>query len=591
MSERYKMLATPVLSLLLFLTATAFGDQTVLFNSAPSGATVVLRVEGLERSCVTPCKVRLADYFFDPAGGAYETASRLRKPIAVTITKDGYKAQIIELTEGPFLWDDDKKLGIEYYYVPQQKKSPVATLERLPDYDALFADAVAKYRNGETSHIPSSLRQLKGTSKEPYANELAAKVEGYTKFMDEGNAALDGGDFSKAQYSFGSAKRFVEDSPVLLKQVQDRLDHATELGRQQQGEKLVSWDIQFAETIPDQLMFEKELQFNDWNVQVQTVNRLQNTMTVLGPDTPDFFRRGLNTFAQKGENLKEAILFWREKQELERFKEPYRNSFAIIAAIDDYDRVRDKEHRGKTKLQPLGGMMVKDAKELKETLMTVGFPEKHIMTLFDEEATSKAINDALLRFWVGHELASADRVFFYFGGHGTQSGQSVLLVTYDYNPEQPTTSTILVGDLTGRQSENIVASHVLFALDSCHAGLALKLGNSYPSDEDILRFHQLVTIRADTDKMARNVLVAGTGNQDALFKNGGIFTRALVDGLKGAADLNHDRLIQFDELVMYVRARVRDEAARTSIRQDPEGYVLSQFGPGKVLFILEPWQK
>jgi len=581
--NRYHTASLSYLLLCFSCSISAWGDQTVFFRSDPPGATV--EMNGLASPCTTPCKIHLPDYDFDPAGGAYETAPRLTHSIGVTIKKKGYKDQVIELTDGPLYWEDDKRLAIQYYYIPQSRKSYSLSLQPLPSYQELLF----RYQNGDSR--PDLLIKLKELQSSPNATEgttLAANIDCYLSFMAEAQKAQDDNELAEAEYKLGSAKDCVRrpESPGFVKVAQDQLNRVLELDHNLQKANRVRWDIPFAEPIPAELLSDKSFMFNGWEVEIIAADSLRNTITVLGPDTPHFLREGLNSLWEKGQDLANKSYFWLKEKRLglQRFEVPYKKSFAIIAAIDDYDRVRDKDRRGSTGLVPLKGTMVRDGKRLKQTLMTVGFPETNILTFFDEEATSKAIHDALMRFWKGNDLADADRVFFYFGGHGIKSDRSALLVTYDYNPKHPTSTAISIRDLIGEQAENVVARHVLFALDSCFSGLA-HLGDSSMTSPEELHLQQLIRIRADTEPIARNMLVAGTGDQSATWENGGLFTNALIDGLNGRADLNNDGLIQFDELARYVRDRVTIEAGTAGFEQTPDSYVLSQFGTGRVLFI------
>jgi hypothetical protein len=75
-----------------------------------------------------------------------------------------------------------------------------------------------------------------------------------------------------------------------------------------------------------------------------------------------------------------------------------------------------------------------------------------------------------------------------------------------------------------------------------------------------IAFRTLSVIQNDTEPPARNILLAGTGNQEVIWDKGGIFTKALISGLKGRADFNNDNIIQFEELSNYVRNEVAYEA-------------------------------
>jgi hypothetical protein len=143
-----------------------------------------------------------------------------------------------------------------------------------------------------------------------------------------------------------------------------------------------------------------------------------------------------------------------------------------------------------------------------------------------------------------------------------------------------------MSNLKERQFDNIRAHHMLVALDACSAGFALPtfLSKSV-KEKELEKFRTLAIIRADMSQPARNILVAGTGEQRALWENGGIFTTALIAGLKGDADLNGDNIIQFDELALSVQNRVVNKAAETGIRQTPGHAQANKYGSGNILFL------
>ncbi len=303
------------------------------------------------------------------------------------------------------------------------------------------------------------------------------------------------------------------------------------------------------------------------------------SVLTLGDSDVNYFRQGLNSI----ESAAGKLLYWREENHLTAFKVPYKSSFAILAAIDDYDRLQDSLHRSKTGFHQLSGMVAR-TEELKTALMNVGFPADNIITLYDQQATSEALEGALRKFWKGGEHSDIDRLFVYFGGHGEGYPGGVRLVTYDYMPDRPSLTSFDARELPEGQSRNLTAHHVMFALDVCHAGLSIyrHLGDDKASEE---HFERLSVIRADVEPSARNILVAGTEGQDALWENGGIFTAALVLALQGAADPAKTGVITFDQLAVYVRNSVIARASSTGFRQDPTGKVLDEFGPGQVVFI------
>lgn len=141
----------------------------------------------------------------------------------------------------------------------------------------------------------------------------------------------------------------------------------------------------------------------------------------------------------------------------------------------------------------------------------------------------------------------------------------------------------------GRHWQNITAHHVLTLLDACYSGLSQPRFR-YLSDIDERkhsRFKSLTLIEAETKERARNLLVSGTANQASLCQAGGIFTEALVAGLRGDGDWNKDGIIELEELFLEVRRRVVEKATALSQNQKPALWSDTMAGSGSVIFFKE----
>jgi uncharacterized caspase-like protein len=345
-----------------------------------------------------------------------------------------------------------------------------------------------------------------------------------------------------------------------------------------------SIEITFDGAVPSELRNAHELLVNNRPVTVEA-EQLQgtNTLKFLGKFGGSL-GKGVNYF----EAGKQRYVFWQEERKLKAFAFPYKHSFAVLVAIDDYDRIKDSQHRGKTGFPQLG-YMTAQAKKLKQALISSGFSPGDILELYDEKATSLAIDDVLKSFWKGGIREDVDRLFFYFGGHGGSLGKEGFLVTYDFDSRRPTSTSLLMTDLTRRYAENTMAHHLLVALDACDSGLAVYKTLAQPIDVERLKnFNALAVIRNDFEQTARDVLVAGTDDQPAIWDNGGIFTQALIDGISGDADYNRDGIIQFQELAVYIRDRVAERAAAVAVRQTVGDYKLTQMGSGQFMFFKRP---
>jgi uncharacterized caspase-like protein len=336
--------------------------------------------------------------------------------------------------------------------------------------------------------------------------------------------------------------------------------------------------------IPESLMdeFGNDSVIINGNVfHVVETNRDRSTISLLGP--ADKLYPGMNWIQSTIRNMQ----FWRENDTLEEMHESYQSSYAVIFAIDKYDRPGDG--RGPTPYAALQNM-VAGAEKLKETLQGVGFPPENIETHYNEDATATNFEHSLQGFWTGGIHEKAGRLFIYFGGHGDKDERGLgFLVTYDFDPRKPRFTSFAMQEFVSRQFPSIDAHHVLVALDSCSAGLAIPGMHTMDEKTDaywIGHFGSLVEVNQALQYDARDLLVAGTGDDQAIDEGGGIFTQALIRAIKGEADLMKDGVIEFDELTAYVKHIVRVRAQAMNKVQVPSAFNGEGFGRGTFLFPL-----
>jgi caspase domain-containing protein len=357
--------------------------------------------------------------------------------------------------------------------------------------------------------------------------------------------------------------------------------HATVSGRFIHRVKLVKTppignEFRIQGQIPDSLSSAKSLLINGQEFSRANV-LLDGDNLLLSQNAVSEIRPGLNLLSDS----KTKWLFWQEDNHVSEFKNPYKTSHAILVAIDNYES-KGTEFPKLTK-------MVERSQELGNTLLSLGFPSDHIVELYNDDATSERLRDVLKSYYQGGKNEHVDRLFLYFGGHGGLESNTALLVTHDYNKDRPALSSFSLPELILQHARFINAHHMLIALDVCHAGLAAytTLGTDGQNIDSDSRnpLAKLTLIKTAVEDRARNLLLAGTGKQKALWENGGIFTQALIKGLNGKADHDNNGIIQFGELRQFVRNQVNIKAGQTGIRQVPAGKVLDQYGEGRFLFI------
>ncbi|WP_171236316.1 caspase family protein [Ruegeria sp. HKCCA6837] len=303
--------------------------------------------------------------------------------------------------------------------------------------------------------------------------------------------------------------------------------------------------------------------------------------SAMGEDLLEFVRQGVNHVEHRGRRLR----IWVEGKAARLFPDAYSESHAVLIAIDEYPSSSGFRNLG---------FMEQNADRLADQLQLMGFPEESITKLYGPKATKLAILGALNKFWGTESDGQANRVVVYFGGHGTHisrgsdgTTESVvtdgLLIPYDYEPQQPYHSSVLLEDLRDKNIKRSKMHHTLLLIDACSSGLVLpKLLSGDNDDEDAFREPgRWQTIQANLKQPHKGIIVAGTGEERALWVNGGVFTRSLIEGLKGGADLNQDGLIEFEELRYELFRRVRGHSLAEGIEQTPSTF---SSGSGRIFF-------
>lgn len=299
---------------------------------------------------------------------------------------------------------------------------------------------------------------------------------------------------------------------------------------------------------------------------------------------------GLLGYVKEGVNFVEArgrrFRLWVEGKVARRFPDAYSESHAVLVAIDDYPSASGF---------PDLGFMESNAEKLAERLETMGFPQDNITRLYGPEATRDAIQGALSHFW-GRDIEDrTSRVVIYFGGHGThlmRAGSTAsegllsdgLLIPYDYDPNLPYHSSIVLEELRDWNIKRTRMHHTLILIDACSSGLVLpKMLSGGPDEAVLVEPGRWQTIQANLRQPHSGIIVAGTGDEKALWLNGGIFTRSLISGLDGRADINKDGLIEFEELSFDLFKSVRGASLAEGIEQTPSTF---STGTGRIFFEL-----
>ena len=184
----------------------------------------------------------------------------------------------------------------------------------------------------------------------------------------------------------------------------------------------------------------------------------------------------------------------------------------------------------------------KDVKQLKTVMDKLG--------VVCGVSTSKNVTQANITKRLNTIIEAAkpeDRIIFYFSGHGTTGG-------FLMSDQQLFNYSDLIKILSKAKTKNIFCF-----IDACRSGSVAT--DSYAmSDSDKARITFVMSSRPDELSIENDWI----GN--------GSFTQAMLKGLRGMSDKNHDKRITLIELFKYI---YNDVTARTKNGQHPQ-----LIGPG-----------
>lgn len=210
------------------------------------------------------------------------------------------------------------------------------------------------------------------------------------------------------------------------------------------------------------------------------------------------------------------------------------NLYVLSVGINEYE--------GENKLN----FATKDATTLAGVLQSKGngvFGKVEINVVTDHNATRAGILKGLE--WMAGKMTANDVGVFFFGGHGTRDPWGNFhLVPIDMNPMKPR-ETCLSGETVKKSLANMPGK-LLCIFDACHSGAAA-------TPDDLIR--DLVT-----EDYGVIVMCSSLGKEYSL-ESGliqhGVFTLGLVEGLKGAADVDNDQVIYIHEMDQFANQFVK----------------------------------
>jgi hypothetical protein len=240
-------------------------------------------------------------------------------------------------------------------------------------------------------------------------------------------------------------------------------------------------------------------------------------------------------------------------------KEKKKNAYAIVIGIEDY----------KDKNIPKVPYAKRSSDMMKKYLIDVlGYEEKNIYLLQNEEATKGNIEvniEGRLQKLVRNET---DEVFIYYTGHGVPditTEKDAYILPYDGNPNFIETGGYRLSKMY-KVLESLKSKKVIVVLDSCFSGRGAILPRG--AAPIVIELENAISV---SDKFT--VFTSSKGNELSLAyeeMKHRLFTYFFLKGLKGEADRDGDGKIDAIELYNYAKENVDEIARRQGQDQTPQ---------------------
>ncbi len=250
---------------------------------------------------------------------------------------------------------------------------------------------------------------------------------------------------------------------------------------------------------------------------------------------------------------------------------PSRNQWAVVIGVGSYESPAIPHLR----------YTVPDAEAIYETLVgPAGFKKDNVLLLTDRserKPTLRNIKWALGTF-LGRSAQKDDTVLIFFAGHGApevdtrgieRDGLAKYLIPSDADIDD-LYSTALPMDELQTIFGRIEAERVVMFLDACYSGAAG--GRTFAAKKTRAGTVDDLFLERLTRSKGRAIVTASRPSEVSIELpelGHGIFTYYLINGLKGAADLDRDGIVNLQELYQYVEQQVSSKSRSVGGNQHP----------------------
>ncbi len=248
-----------------------------------------------------------------------------------------------------------------------------------------------------------------------------------------------------------------------------------------------------------------------------------------------------------------------------------RDQWAVVIGVGQYNSSAIPQLR----------YAVADAELVHRVLVSQGgFKKENVLLLTDKTERKPTLRD--LKWALGTFLARSakkdDLIVIFYAGHGApeidprgaeSDGLAKYLVPSDADPND-LYSTGLPMDEFQTIFDRIEADRVVVFLDACYSGAAG--GRTFASRRTRATRVDEVFLDRLTRSKGRAIITASRGSEVSLEVpelGHGLFTHYLVQGLRGAADLDRDGIVSLQEVYQYLEQQVAQKSRSIGGNQHP----------------------
>ncbi len=230
------------------------------------------------------------------------------------------------------------------------------------------------------------------------------------------------------------------------------------------------------------------------------------------------------------------------------------DDFAVVIGIDGYKNL------------PAAQFGERDAQTMRDHLVAMGYPKRHVILLKGDAATGNGMRK-YLEEWLPRNVKPDSTVFFYYSGHGAPDVESgkAFLVPWDGDASFLKSTAYPVEKLYASLNR-LKARRIIVALDACFSGAGGRSVLAKGARPLVTTVDEGFSRRG---KIALFTAASGSEITTTIADEGhGIFTYYFIKGLQGAAKDASGR-VTAKGLFQYLMPKVQDEARLQNREQTP----------------------